>query len=221
MPYTTVLFDLDGTLLDTLEDLAHAGNQVLAQSGYPTHPVEAYKYFVGDGLRTLIEKIVPDSASQEDISVCFALFKDIYAQCWKERTRLYPGIEDMLKDLRQLHLQLAILSNKPHQFTRLCVDYFFPKKLFQCIYGQRDEVPKKPHPAGAQAIAAELCVSPENCVYVGDTKIDMQTGKAAGMFTIGVLWGFRPAEELRENGADMLVDHPSEILDVIHGLPRD
>ncbi len=217
MHYTSVVFDLDGTLLDTLEDLAHAGNQVLAQSGYPTHPVESYKYFVGDGLRTLIEKIAPTSASQEDIAACFALFKDIYARCWKEKTRLYPGIAELLAALGQSGLHLAVLSNKPHDFTRLCVDHFFAEKSFQCIYGQRDEVPKKPHPAGARAIAAELGVSPENCVYVGDTKIDMQTGKAAGMFTIGVLWGFRPAQELRENGADILVDHPMEILDVVQG----
>ncbi|MEE4242018.1 MAG: HAD family hydrolase [Desulfopila sp.] len=221
MHYSSVIFDLDGTLLDTLEDLADAGNKVLMQSGYPTHPVEAYKYFVGDGLQALIEKITPESATHADVSTCFDLFKTVYAQGWRIKTSLYPGVEDLLNGLRKAGLNVAVLSNKPHDFTLLCVDHFFPRVSFQSVYGQREGVPKKPDPAGALHIAAELGVEPESCVYVGDTKIDMHTGKSAGMFTIGVLWGFRTADELREHGADILVQHPTELLDVIWNLQQD
>ncbi|SHO45382.1 HAD family hydrolase [Desulfopila aestuarii] len=209
----TVIFDLDGTLLDTLEDLAYAGNAVLAECGFPQHPVDKYKYFVGDGMRVLMERIAPSTCTPEKIDQCCTIFNRIYGECWHRRTTLYPGIENMLKRLREKGVRLAILSNKPHQFTTVCVDRFFPGQRFDLVFGQRENVKKKPDPAGAFEIAAKLDVQPADCVYVGDTAVDMQTGKSAGMFTIGVLWGFRTFDELRENNADLIVDHPMEIVD--------
>lgn len=211
MPYPTILFDLDGTLLDTLEDLAFAGNQALEQCGYTVHPVEKYRYFVGDGLAALIDRITPSSAGEEEKKHCFELFRNIYSQCWHDRTRPYDGINALLASLKQAGRRLCILSNKPHDFTLLCVSHFFGEDLFELVLGQREGVAKKPHPAGALEIAQRLGVSPGSCLYVGDTRVDMETGKSAGMFTIGVLWGFRDGAELRENGADMLVETPDEL----------
>jgi phosphoglycolate phosphatase len=215
MPYSVVIFDLDGTLLDSLEDLAFAGNQVLERHGYPVHPVDAYKYFVGDGMRTLVERITPDSATEADNNSCFDLFKSLYSKSWNNRTRPYEGVADLLSALRRQGFRLCILSNKPHDFTVMCVEHYFPENTFQLVFGQRPDVPKKPNPEGALEIAKRLDVTPGECIYVGDSRVDMRTGKSAGMFTIGVLWGFRDIAELRENGADMMVKMPMELAEKI------
>jgi len=213
MTMNTIIFDLDGTLLDTLEDLAHAGNQVLGDLGFPQHQVESYRYFVGDGLRVLMERIVPSSCPAEEIDRYCERFKEIYSQCWDKHSRPYPGIEKMLARLQQGGLNLAVLSNKPHKFTTTYIDRFFPDCRFAVVFGQREGVPKKPDPAGALEISERLAVRPGDCLYVGDTAVDMQTGKAAGMFTVGVLWGFRDKAELQQNNADLIVKHPMEIVD--------
>jgi len=209
----TVIFDLDGTLLDTLEDLAYAGNRMLAACGFPEHPVEKYRYFVGDGMRMLVTRIIPPHCTSQKIDHCCTVFSRIYGESWARSTTLYPGIEAMLERLGEAGVRLAILSNKPHQFTTACVDRFFPHYAFDLVFGQRDHVKKKPDPAGALEIAEKLAVQPADCVYVGDTAVDMQTGKGAGMFTIGVLWGFRTLEELQGNDADLIVHHPMEIVE--------
>jgi len=210
-----ILFDLDGTLLDTLDDLAFAGNQALEQCGHPVHPVEKYRYFVGDGLATLIDRITPSSAGEEEKTQCFDLFRSIYSQCWHDRTRPYDGITAMLATVKQAGRRLCILSNKPHDFTLLCVSHFFDDDVFELVLGQREGVAKKPHPAGALEIAQRMGVAPGSCLYVGDTRVDMETGKSAGMFTIGVLWGFRDSAELQENGADVLVQTPDELARIV------
>lgn len=215
MNQKTVIFDLDGTLLDTLEDLAYASNLVLAECGHPEHPVEKYRYFVGDGLRVLMERIVPSTCTPADIDHCCTLFNRIYGEYWDRATRPYPGIDEMLQQLGRVGVRLAVLSNKPHQFTTVYVDRFFPGHRFDLVFGQREGVKKKPDPAGAYEIAEKLGVRPAQCIYVGDTAVDMQTGKSAGMFTIGVLWGFRTLEELKENNADLIVHHPREIVDYV------
>lgn len=215
MPSPIVIFDLDGTLLDTLEDLAAAGNHVLEHFNYPVHTVDEYRYFVGDGLQTLIDRIVPASVNQEDRDNCLQLFRTFYGEHWHDRTEIYAGVETLLSTLKKAGRRLAILSNKPHDFTMMCAAHFFDKNLFELVLGQRPEVAKKPHPAGALEIARRTGAVPGSCIYVGDTKVDMTTGKAAGMFTIGVLWGFREAAELRENGADMLVKTPDDLTKAI------
>ena len=210
--YQALIFDLDGTLLDTLNDLAEAANQTLADFGLPVHPVEAYRTFVGDGLLTLIDRIIPrDRCAPEDLARYMARFQEIYIRNWDDTSRPYPGILEMLDQLRQSGLRMAVLSNKPHAFTQLCVDRFFAADLFEQVYGEREGVPKKPDPAGALAIAAEMGLSPEQILYVGDTATDMQTGRDAGMDTVGVLWGFRGRLELETHGAGLIVARPAEI----------
>jgi len=212
-----VIFDLDGTLLDTLEDLADAANTTLAHFGLPGHTPDAYRYFVGEGLVTLIERIIPEaSRSQVMVTDCIALFQQIYGQGWAQKSRPYEGVMEMLQQLRLAGLQLGVLSNKPHPFTQLCVQHFFPAKTFDFVYGQRENVPKKPDPAGALEIASLMDCFPQQIVYVGDTATDMKTGNRAGMSTVGVLWGFRTRQELLENKAAMIAAHPLEIVKYIH-----
>ena len=215
MSLKVIIFDLDGTLLDTLEDLAETCNLVLSECGYPGHLLEAYKYFVGDGLRVLMERITPDDLSETDIEHCCQLFHERYAKLWDKRSRPYEGISAMLHELRQCGVRLAVLSNKPDHFTRICIDRFFPEHNFSVVFGQRSGIEKKPDPAGALEIARLLNVHSSECVYVGDTSVDMRTGKAAGMFTIGVLWGFRDIDELRQNNADMIIKRPMEIVEYV------
>lgn len=215
MSLKVIIFDLDGTLLDTLEDLAEACNLVLAEYGYPGHGIAEYKYFVGDGLRVLMERITPDHVSETDIEQCCRRFQHIYPQCWDKRSRPYEGIRAMLRELEQCGVQLAVLSNKPDHFTRTYIDKFFPEHHFAVVFGQREGVEKKPDPAGALEIARLLNVRPAECVYVGDTSVDMRTGKAAGMFTIGVLWGFRDIDELQQNNADLIIKRPMEIVEYV------
>lgn len=215
MSFKSAIFDLDGTLLDTLEDLAYAGNSVLATRGFPQHPVEAYKHFVGDGLKVLMERITPAKAGDDEIQTCCGLFNEIYDKCWDNKSRPYPGIIDMLKALKGNGIRCGVLSNKPHQFTEIYIERFFTPDAFEVVFGQREGVEKKPDPAGAFEIADIMQIQPSECIYVGDTSVDMQTGKSAGMFTIGVLWGFREKEELLQNNADMIVSSPEEIVEYV------
>ncbi|WP_163336724.1 HAD family hydrolase [Desulfopila sp. IMCC35008] len=212
MKIKTVIFDLDGTLLDTLEDLADASNQVLHIHGFPEHPVEKYNIFVGDGLKTLIARITPDKASEVDRATCCKTFMQVYAKRWDKKSKPYAGIVDMLKTLKESGRHCCVLSNKPHTFTLDCAQRFFIRDSFAHVLGQREGVPLKPDPAGCLEIAALTDAPIEQCIYVGDTSVDMQTGKRSGMFTIGVSWGFRTKEELLDNGADLIVDYPEEIV---------
>ena len=212
-----VIFDLDGTLLDTLEDLADAANATLAHFGLPGHSPDAYRYFVGEGLTTLIERIVPEkNRTQSELAACMNTFLQLYGQNWDLKSRPYAGIMEMLQQLRLAGLQLGVLSNKPDAFTRLCVQRFFATGTFDFVLGQRNDVPKKPDPAGAKEIAGLMQLQPQHILYVGDTATDMQTGNRAGMFTIGVLWGFRERQELEENKAGRIVTHPSEIVNYVN-----
>lgn len=217
MRYKAILFDLDGTLLDTLEDLATAANRALGTLGLPAHPTDAYRVFVGDGLRTLAERILPDeqcSAAQVDALV--AAFEREYSRTWNERTAPYAGVPEMLDRLTGEGYRLSVLSNKPDAFTRLCVEQLLPHWTFAPLYGQRPGVPKKPDPAAALAIAAELGLDPAEVLYLGDTATDMHTARAAGMAVVGVLWGFRTADELRAAGARHLITHPGELAPLLH-----
>ncbi|MBC8207760.1 MAG: HAD family hydrolase [Desulfobulbaceae bacterium] len=210
--YQALIFDLDGTLLDTLKDLAEAANQTLTDFDLPTHPVDAYRTFVGDGLLTLIDRIIPAHRSlPDDLSRYMARFQEIYIDKWDETSRPYPGIVEMLEQLRTAGIRMSVLSNKPQAFTELCVHRFFGPDLFEYVHGERQGIPKKPDPTGAIEIAAKMELTPEQCLYVGDTATDMKTGRGAGMDTVGVLWGFRERQELDEHGAGILVANPAEI----------
>jgi phosphoglycolate phosphatase len=212
MRFKALLFDLDGTLLNTLDDLADTANAALASLHYPVHPTDSYRYFVGDGLRILIKRIVPAACSEQQLAECENIFKRMYALHWADKSRPYEGIEAMLSGLQKRGHKLAVLSNKPDDFTGMCVKKFFPADMFVCVQGQREDIPKKPDPAGALRIAERLEMKPADILYVGDTATDMQTGKRAGMMTAGVSWGFREIDELLKNGADYIVGHPWEIV---------
>jgi phosphoglycolate phosphatase len=212
MKYKGLIFDLDGTLLDTLKDLADAANASLDHFGFPVHPEDGYRYFVGEGLKTLVRRILPDSATEDDVNKIMEKFAEIYAGNWNANSAPYPGISDMLKSLSDAGLQLAVLSNKPHSFTKICVDTFFPDCSFTCVYGKRDGIARKPDPVGALEIAGKMNMSVDEILYVGDTATDMQTGNNAGMKTIGVEWGFRERQELEQNNAWKIASTPEEVL---------
>ena len=217
MRYKAILFDLDGTLLDTLEDLATAANRALGTLGLPAHPTDAYRVFVGDGLRTLAERILPgEQRSAAQVDALVAAFEREYSRTWNERTAPYAGVPEMLDRLTAGGSRLSVLSNKPDAFTRLCVEQLLPHWTFAPLYGQRPGVPRKPDPAAALAIAVELGLDPAEVLYLGDTATDMHTARAAGMAAVGVLWGFRSADELHAAGARHLITHPGELAPLLH-----
>lgn len=216
MHFDAVLFDLDGTLLDTLEDIADAVNRVLARHHYPIHPLDAYRYFVGEGARVLVWRVLPkDARSEETVDALYAEFREEYAQNWNAKTRPYDGIPEMLDGLVERGLKVAVLSNKPDDFTRKCVNELLPKWTFDAILGHHDAIPPKPDPTGARQIADDLRASPERILYLGDSSIDMETALAAGMWPVGVLWGFRSREELEESGARAVIEAPRDVFDLL------
>ncbi len=211
-----IVFDLDGTLLDSLDDIADSVNIVLDERGHSRHPVAAYRYFVGDGAATLMHRVLPEAERTPTVeAACLARFNEVYALRWNNKTRPYPGIMDMLTALVQWGVPLAVLSNKPHDATALCVRELLPGIPFAVVLGQKPDIPRKPDPTGALAVARMLNIGPDRILYVGDTATDMQTAVASGMMPLGVLWGFRTADELLTHGARTLVNHPGEIVDFL------
>lgn len=209
-----VLFDLDGTLLDTLEDIANACNAALARHGFPAHPPRAYRYFVGDGVQVLMSRVVPAGhANPETLAAVALAYREDYGRHWNARTRPYDGIPELLDQLTRRGLALAVLSNKPDDFTRRCVSELLPRWVFSRVLGASSAFPPKPDPAAALHVAAGLNLPVEEVIYLGDTDTDMKTATAAGMLPVGALWGFRTAEELRQSGARHLVAHPQELLE--------
>jgi phosphoglycolate phosphatase len=216
LKYPGIIFDLDGTLLDTIEDLADSMNQVLTGLGFPTHTLGAYKTFVGEGLEALIMRALPeDQLRPELLDQCLGAFREEYGRRWENQTRPYAGIPELLDHLTALGLRMAILSNKMDYFTRIMVARLLPRWRFDPIFGARPSVPKKPDPAGALEIAEALHLAPDHFIYLGDTGIDMKTACAAGMSPVGVLWGFRPADELREQGAKWLIEKPADLISLL------
>ncbi len=210
-PPAALIFDLDGTLLDTLQDIAESANRALDHLRLPTHPAASYNHFVGDGVQVLIRRILPDSADDLCHQRCLELFFSFYEEGWHRHCRPYPGILETLATLRRAGLKMAILSNKPQPFTLRFAERFLPADTFFPVYGQRPEVAKKPDPAAALAIAAELGEEPDKMFFIGDTPIDIETGKRAGMKTVAVTWGFRPLAELARLNPDILINHPREL----------
>lgn len=200
-----VIFDLDGTLVNTLEDIADSVNHVLQQRGLPTHPTEAFRLMVGDGSRKLIERCLP-AEKQDDVDQVLSDYQAHYRTHLLCKTAPYPGIPAMLTQLCSAGLKLAVLSNKPDQGTCQIVEALFPPGTFQVVRGHREGSALKPDPASAREIMTELNTAPAETVFVGDTSIDMRTATAAGLKAIGVTWGFRSAEELTSHGAWQLAD---------------
>jgi phosphoglycolate phosphatase len=212
--YTAVIFDMDGTLLDTLQDLGDCMNRVLVRSGYPAHPIESYKYFVGDGIRNLVKRVLPENARRDEtIERLQAQMSSEYAAHWADQTALYPGIGTLLDELVRRNVRRAILSNKPHEFTTLMAERYFGKWRFDPVFGARNGIPEKPDPAAALETCRLWKLEPEEVLYAGDTNTDMQTAGRAGMFALGVLWGFRTRQELEDNGAQSVISTPGQMLE--------
>ena len=212
MNYKAVVFDLDGTLLDTLDDLADSMNAVLQKHGHPTHPTDAYKIFVGDGVESLVRRTIAiEKTDEQTIKEFVTEMREEYKGRWDAKTKPYEGVCDMLSVLADRGVKMSVLSNKPEDFTKLCVERFLGGYPFEMVVGVSQTVAPKPDPAGANRISRELDISPEQFLYLGDTNTDMQTANAAGMYPVGVLWGFRSEKELIENGAKMIIDHPSKL----------
>lgn len=215
--YKVAIFDLDGTLTDTLESMAVAGNKTLEGVGLEKRSIEEYKYFAGDGAATLVRRMLVASGDTECklFDKAYNLYRKQFAIDCTYKVKIYDGIMEMVKQMKEKGMKLAVLSNKPHARAVEVVYKFFGEGLFDIVQGQVDGVAKKPDPQGAILIAKKLGVETNECLYVGDTDVDMKTGKSADMFTVGVLWGFRDEEELRTNGADKIVSKPSEIVKLL------
>lgn len=216
MPKKAVLFDLDGTLLDTIEDLADSMNAVMNELGCSPHSLEEYKIFVGDGPDVLVTRSLPvDRRDEHTIRKGTELIGNEYKRRWADKTRLYPGISELLQELRRKGLKIGILSNKRHDFMEMVISHFFPGFVFDAIEGSGSKFPKKPDPTGALDIARRFGLKPDEIIYCGDSDTDMMTAKAAGMLAIGALWGFRSREELLQHGAHAVIEKPLDILNYL------
>ncbi len=205
-----VLFDLDGTLLDTLADIADSVNAALAENGLPPHPEQSYRRFVGDGVKNLIARAT--GGDEQRSAAVLAAYRREYALRLCDKTKPYRGILPTLRALRRKGVPCCVFSNKPHEDTLTLVARLFPRHSFAAVAGQKEGVPIKPDPTGALALCESLGLSPREILYVGDSGVDMQTARAAGMRPLGVSWGFRGREELLAFGAEALLNHPRELL---------
>ncbi|RJX24839.1 MAG: HAD family hydrolase [Desulfurivibrio sp.] len=213
MTVKAIIFDLDGTLLNTLDDLADSMNRVLMRLGFPTHPTAAYKYFVGDGIEKLASRVLPEAQRNTvTVKICVEEMQQEYGEHWRDKTCPYAGINDMLQALTKRGISLNILSNKPDALTQLTVASFFPSYVFANVAGAKKNTPKKPDPTSALHIVKSLVLSADQFLYLGDTSTDMETAKNAGILALGALWGFRTASELQASGAQDLLEHPLDIL---------
>ena len=217
MKYKAVIFDLDGTLLDTLEDLADSLNRVLLDKGFPTHPTEAFRYFVGNGPAMLVARALPPERRNDELTAdCLEAFRKEYNCSWNVKTKPYNGVSELLDALTAKNIEMAVLTNKPQHFAELCIQEFLSAWKFSMILGQRDGVPMKPDPAGPQEIVRCLDIPPEEFLYLGDSDVDMRTAVHANMFPVGAMWGFRSERELRESGAVEVISRPTELLKFVN-----
>lgn len=211
--FRAVIFDLDGTLLDTLADIGDSVNRMLTEFDFPTRTLDDYRRFIGSGIRKLVFRALPlEGRSDVMFDDCVRRAREIYWENWNRKTRSYDGILEMLDGLEQKGVPKAVLSNKPHEFTVRYVKAYFGRWEFKAVMGQNDRFPIKPDPAAALDIARQFELPPSAFLFVGDSGVDMRTAAAAGMHAVGVGWGFKGRIELMENGCQTLVSHPREIL---------
>lgn len=216
-----VIFDLDGTLSDSIHSIKYCADRAVAPLGYGPFSTEQYKYFVGDGVVNLIKRVLAAGGDTQGIHLEEALerYRELFAVDCMYQVKPYDGISELLQELKERGIRLAVLSNKPHAETVRVIETLFGKDMFDVIQGQVDGIPIKPDPAGAFRILEQLGLKPEDALYLGDTATDMQTGKGVGAFTVGVLWGFRTREELEKSHADAIITHPMELLEYLENNP--
>lgn len=212
--YKHVIFDLDGTLLNTIDDLADTGNHVCALHGWPTHTVDAFKLMVGNGIPKLVERFAPQGTSQEVLDQAFQEFMDWYGVHKEDKTAPYAGMPEVTKALREAGVSIAVLSNKADVMAGPVVEHYYPG-IFPVVQGALPGLPTKPDPTLLHKLMDRLGATKEDTLFVGDSNVDIRTAKNGGLTGCGVLWGFRSREELEAAGADVIVSTPQELLDFI------
>ena len=215
---SAAIFDLDGTIINTLLDLANAGNTVLRELGFPTHPVDDYRLFVGSGILRLSRRILPDDRKDDEelVQEVFRRFNREYGEHYMDNTCAYDGLEEVLEELRKRNIKVGILTNKSHEFTVPMVKKVYGDYPFELVLGKTDMFPVKPDRALIRHVIDEMGVSADECIYLGDSNIDMITAKNGDIEEIiGVSWGFRSVEEIKEAGARYIIDEPAQILEII------
>lgn len=214
-----IIFDLDGTLLNTIGDLAASANHALRQHGFPEHGLSEYPYFVGNGITKLIERALPEEQRTENTVLRVRReFVEYYQQHKTDLTRPYPGIPELLRELKHRGYLLAVASNKYQQGTTELVRHYFGSSLFGIVAGQREGIPVKPDPTIIHNLLTEAGVSQTESLYIGDSGVDMQTAVNSGLTCVGVTWGFRSRYELESNGANHIATHPQDILQIIESF---
>ncbi|WP_281230963.1 HAD family hydrolase [Flavobacterium gelatinilyticum] len=215
MKFKGIIFDLDGTLVNSLEDISDAMNKVLQGLNYPTHTYETYQYFIGSGLRNLVSKALPSTNnSDEQIEICFECMINEYREICTLKTKPYDGIVELLENLTSQNIKMAVFSNKADELTKKIASEIFPNH-FDTAVGLSTEALKKPNPFEALAIGKKWNLKPEEILFVGDSDIDMQTAVNANMFPVGVTWGYRTEEELKNSGAKLVVNRASELIEIL------
>lgn len=214
---TTVIFDLDGTLSDSIYSIKYCTDAVMAKYGYGPFTVKQYQYFVGDGAANLIKRALIEGGDKDltHFEEAFAAYKEIFREHCMYKVKPYDGIVELLADLNKRGVKLCVLSNKPHAETVNVIETLFGKGYFDVILGQTEQIPIKPSPEGVYAILEKLGIDASQALYLGDTATDMKTGKGAGLFTVGALWGFRDYKELSDNHADAIIERPEELLEYL------
>ena len=213
-----IFFDLDGTLADSLKDLADATNYAIGTFGYPAREVEQYKYYAGDGMPKMIERALPDIPDKpQAVQAVLPVFLKYYGEHYCDNTLPYRGAVELIDALRLRGLKVAVVTNKAQEMADKVVSKLYGNR-FDLILGKREGIPAKPDPTAALIAMDMLGVKPEECVFVGDSKMDVMTGVNSGAYPVGVLWGFRERSELTDGGAKSIISAPEELLDIIDGL---
>jgi len=216
MKYDTVLFDLDGTLLDTVDDLTDSVNEVLEANGYPLRTRDEVRLATGNGARYLFRKVLPEGVSDSAMDDIMAQYKIIYKKNMRNKTKPYDGIMDMLGELKTLGVKTAVISNKPdYAVGSLCRDYF--GEHIDIAVGDRPDVARKPEPESGEIVMQKLGSEKEKTLYVGDSDVDIIMGRNLGVKSVGVPWGFRDVDSLKKEGADYIINEPGELVDIVKG----
>lgn len=212
-----VIFDLDGTLSDSIMSIKYCGDLALKPFGIGPFEIGDYKYFIGDGAANLIKRALIAGGDEELINYekAYASYREIFAKNCMYQVKPYDGIEELIAELKKRNIKIAVLSNKPHLETIHVIEELFGKDVFDAIQGQKEGIPIKPSPQGVFEICKDLSIGVDDILYLGDTCTDMKTGKNSGAFTVGALWGFRDRKELEDNHADAIIAHPLELLNYL------
>lgn len=215
--YPSVILDLDGTLIYTLESLARSGNAMLASYGLDPYPVDTFKILIGNGSRVLVERMLEGRKADLDVDQALQRYLAAYRENAHYKLAAYPGLPESLQELKDQGYKLGVLTNKPDEMAQSTLDVCYPPHFFDLVWGQRPGAPVKPDPRLLPALLRELGGDPTRSFYVGDSDVDMKTAQTAGVKAIGVLWGYRDREELQSAGADFLIQHPSELVKLVMG----